>query len=120
MSCPACLLWGPDRNYGSFVEANGLTQEGDMIAWILMGKGWQKVFAAALWTLTIAAGDQSAWANENAGIESRAIPNAQMKTLRPAASAPSQEDNLQRQLPPPPRPGDLQPATQAELEQHCL
>ncbi len=60
------------------------------------------------------------WADEGGGVGTRAIPNPGIKTLRPAAPGPSQEDNLQRQFPPPPRPGDLQPPTHAEMEQHCL
>ena len=60
------------------------------------------------------------WADEGNSIGTRAIPNAGVKTLRPAATAPSQEENLQRQFPPPPRPGDLRALSQAELEQWCL
>ena len=59
------------------------------------------------------------WADEGGGVGTRAIQNPGIKTLRPAAPGPSQEDSLQRQFPPPPRPGELQPATQVELEQHC-
>ena len=91
-----------------------------MIAWILMGKRWRKCFAFALWGVAITAGVQFTWANENAGIETRAIPNSPMKTLRPAVAASSQEETLQRQLPPAARAADLRALSSAELEQVCL
>jgi hypothetical protein len=65
-------------------------------------------------------GNVISWADDGDGIGTRAISSTGVKTLRPAATGPSAEDNLQRQFPPPPRPGDLQPSTPAQMEQYCL
>lgn len=41
------------------------------------------------------------------------------KVLRPAATGPSPEEALQRQLPPPAKPEELRTPTQAEMENAC-
>ena len=70
-------------------------------------------------TLLVATG-VLAWADEGDGIGTRAIPNPGVKTLRPAVTGPSSEENRQRQFPPPARPGDLRELSPAELDQWCL
>jgi len=70
--------------------------------------------------LVLMGGGTLVWAGEGDGIGTRAIPNAGVKTLRPAVTVPSQEDNILRQSSPPPRPAELHPPTNAEMEGHCL
>lgn len=50
--------------------------------------------------------------------DAQPVPGA--KTARPAATGPSPEENLQKQLPPPAKPEELRAPTQADMETHCL
>jgi hypothetical protein len=49
-----------------------------------------------------------------------ATPSPGAKTIIPAATGPSPEENAQKQLPPPAKPSELRVPTQADMESHCM